>query len=70
VEDLSVGFIEMQKNTYRQNEIIILSKIDYDELEKNSHNTAFTAKLQNRIKSLDEGKCITKTMSELETIAI
>jgi len=69
VEDLSASFIEMLKNTYRQHEIIILSKTDYDELEKNSHNAAFTAKLQNRIKSLDEGKGITKTMAQLETIA-
>jgi hypothetical protein len=68
-EDLNADFIEILKNTYRQNEIIILSKIDYDELEKNSHNAAFTAKLQNRIKSLDEGKGVIKTMAELEAVA-
>jgi len=68
-EDLNAGFIEMLKNTYRQNEIIILSKADYDELEKNSHNAAFTAELEKRVKSLDEGKGVTKTMAELEALA-
>jgi phospholipid N-methyltransferase len=64
------GFVQTLKNTYQQREIIILSKEDYDEeLEKVRYNTAFTEKLQRRIKALDEGKGIVKSMAELEVLA-
>jgi hypothetical protein len=39
------------------------------EVEKMRHNMAFTEKLQQRIKALDEGKGIVKTMAELEALA-
>ncbi|MCL2070375.1 MAG: hypothetical protein FWH19_05260 [Treponema sp.] len=68
-DELNPDFIQTLKNTYRQKEIIILSKEDFDELEKIRHNAAFTTKLETRIKSLDEGKGIVKTMAELEAIA-
>jgi len=69
-DELNEGFIQTLKNTYQQREIIILSKEDYDEeLEKVRHNTAFTEKLQQRVKALDEGKSIVKTMVELEALA-
>jgi predicted nucleic acid-binding protein len=69
-DELNEGLIQTLKNTYQQHEIIILSKEDYDEeLEKVRHNTAFTEKLQQRVKALDEGKSIVKTMVELEALA-
>ena len=69
-DELNEGLIQTLKNTYQQREIIILSKEDYDEeLEKVRHNTAFTEKLQQRVKALDEGKSIVKTMVELEALA-
>ena len=67
--ELNAEFIQTLKNTYHQNEIVILSKEDYDELERIRHNAAFTAKLQSRIKALDEGKGIVKTIADLEAIA-
>jgi len=70
VDELNEGLIQTLKNTYQQREIIILSKEDYDEeLERIRHNTAFTEKLQQRVKALNEGKGIVKTMVELETLA-
>ena len=69
-DELNEGIVQTLKNTYQQREIIILSKEDYDEeLGKVRHNTAFTEKLQQRIKALDEGKGIVKTMAELEALA-
>ena len=69
VDELNEMFIQTLKNTYQQSEIIILSKEDYDEeLKKTRHNAAFDDKLQQRIKSLDEGKGIFKTMAELEVL--
>ena len=68
-DEFNAEFIQTLKNTYHQNEIVILSKEDYDELERIRHNAAFTAKLQSRIKALDEGKGIVKTIAELEAIA-
>jgi hypothetical protein len=43
--------------------------VEISELEKMRHNRAFTEKLQQRIKALDEGKGIVKTMAELEALA-
>jgi hypothetical protein len=68
-DEIKAELIQSIKNTYKQHEIIILSKEDYDELEKIRHNEAFTEKLQSRINSLDQGKGIIKTMAELEAIA-
>jgi hypothetical protein len=69
-DELNEGIVQTLKNTYQQREIIILSKEDYDEeLERIRHNTAFTGKLQQRIKALNEGKGIVKNMAELEALA-
>jgi len=68
-DEINNDFIETLKNTYRHDEIVILPKNAYTEIEKTRHNGAFTEKLQNRIKALDEGKGIVKTMAELEAIA-
>ncbi|MDR0291083.1 MAG: hypothetical protein LBI06_09125 [Treponema sp.] len=69
-DELNDDVVQTLKHTYQQREIIILSKDDYDEeLEKIRHNAAFTEKLQQRIKALDEGKGIVKTMAELEALA-
>ena len=70
VDELNEGLVQKQKDTYQQREIIILSKEDFDEeLEKIRHNTAFTEKLEQRIRALNEGKGIVKTIAELEAFA-
>ena len=69
-DELSDEVVQTLKNTYQQREIVIISKEDYDEeMERIRHNTAFTEKLQQRIKAIDEGKGIKKTMAELEALA-
>jgi len=68
-DEINDDFIKTLKNTFRQDELVILPKNAYTEIEKDRHNAAFTEKLQNRIKALDEGKGIVKTMAELEAIA-
>ncbi|MFP3040239.1 hypothetical protein LQZ19_00305 [Treponema primitia] len=68
-DELNVNVIQSLKNTFHQREIVILSKDEYDAWEKARHNAAFTGELQNRIKELDEGKGIVKTMAELEAMA-
>jgi predicted secreted acid phosphatase len=67
--ELNADVIQTLKNTFHQREIVILPKDEYDEWEKARHNAAFTAKLQSRIKELDEGQGIVKTMAELEAMA-
>jgi hypothetical protein len=67
--ELNADVIQVLKNTFQQREIVILSKDEYDEWEKARHNAVFTAKLQSRIKELDEGKGVVKTMAELEAMA-
>jgi uncharacterized phage-like protein YoqJ len=67
-EELNADVIQTLKNAYPQREIVILPKDEYDEWEKERHNAAFTKKLQQRMKRLDEGKGIVKTMSELRAM--
>ena len=67
-EELNADVIQMLKNAYPQREIVILPKDEYDEWEKKRHNAAFTEKLQQRMKELDEGKGIVKTMAELRAM--
>jgi hypothetical protein len=68
-DELNIDIIQSLKNTFHQREIVILPKDEYDEWEKARHNEAFTGELRNRIKELDEGKGIVKTIAELEAIA-
>jgi phospholipid N-methyltransferase len=69
-DELNEEFVRIIKDTYKQREIIILSREDYDEeMRKIQHNMEFTEKLQQRIKALDEGRSIKKTIAELEALA-
>ncbi|GHT61419.1 hypothetical protein FACS1894109_19970 [Spirochaetia bacterium] len=66
---INADVIQTLKNTFHQSEIVILPKDEYDEWEKERHNAAFTKKLQQRMKRLDEGKGIAKTMAELRSLS-
>ena len=67
-DELNPELIQSLKNIYHQREIVILPKDEYEEMEKARHNATFTGELENRIKELDEGKGIVKTMAELEAM--
>jgi hypothetical protein len=67
-DELNEEIVQTLKKTYQQNEIVILPIDAYAEVEKVRHNMAFTEKLQQRIKALDEGNGIVKTMVELEAM--
>jgi 5S rRNA maturation endonuclease (ribonuclease M5) len=70
-DELNKGFVQTLKNAYQQREIIILTKEDFDEeLEKIRHNTVFTEKLQQRVRDLNEGKCIVKTWQNLRLLPV
>ncbi|MCL1928339.1 MAG: hypothetical protein FWG07_06065 [Treponema sp.] len=67
-DELNEEVVQTLKNTYRQDEIVILPKDVYTEIEKKQHNTAFTEKLQQGIQDVEEGRGIIKTMAELEAM--
>ena len=64
-DELTVDAVQNLKNIFREREIVILPKDEYEEMEKTRHNAAYTEELQRRIRELDEGKGIVKTMAEL-----
>ncbi|MDR2258651.1 MAG: hypothetical protein LBE14_05835 [Treponema sp.] len=68
VDELNAEVIQNLKNTFHQREVVILPKDTYDEWEKERHNAAFTAELEKRVKALDEGNGIVKTMAELRAM--
>jgi transcriptional regulator len=67
-DEINDDFIQSLKNTYRQDEIVIMSKDAYTEIEKIRHNAAFTEKLQQGIRDIEEGRGIVKIMAELEAM--
>jgi len=69
-DEINDDIIKTLKNTYRHDEIVILPKNAYTEIEKIRHNTAFTDKLRQGIKDIDEGRGIVKSMLELEAMEI
>ena len=66
--ELTIDAVQNLKNIFREREIVILPKDEYEEMEKARHNAAFTEELQRRIRELDQGKVIVKTMAELRAM--
>ena len=69
-DEINDDVIKTLKNTYRHDEIVILPKNAYTEIEKIRHNTAFTEKLLQGTKDIEEERGIVKTMVELEAMEI
>ena len=67
-DEINNEVVQILKNTYRQDEIVILPKDAYTEMEKMRHNAAFMEKLQQGIRDIEEGRGIIKTMAELEAL--
>ena len=67
-DELNDEVVKTLKNTYQRNEIVILPKDAYTEIEKLRHNAALTEKLQQGIQDIIEGRGIVKTMVELEAM--
>ena len=67
-DELNDEVIQTLKKTYQQDEIVILPKTLYAEIEKICHNAVFTEKLQKGIRDIEEGRGIVKTMVELEAM--
>jgi hypothetical protein len=67
-EELNFDMLQTLKNTFQNQEIVILPKDEYDEMEKARHNAAFTGKLQNSMREIEEGKLVAKTMAELRAM--
>jgi hypothetical protein len=67
-DEINDEVVQTLKNTYRHDEIVILPKNAYTEIEKIRHNAVFTEKLQQGIRDIEEGRGIVKTMAELEAM--
>ena len=67
-DELNDKVVQTLKNTYQQDEIVILPKVVYAEIERMLHNAGFTEKLQQGIRDIEEGRGIVKTMVELEAM--
>ena len=67
-DELNAAVIKTLKNAFHQREIVILPRDEYAELEKARHNAAFTKKLEDSVRELDEGKGIVKTLAELRAM--
>jgi len=53
----------------RNENLVVLSEKEYNELEKAHRNNTYLAKLDKSIQQLADGKVIVKTIEELDTIA-
>ena len=64
-DELNDEVVQILKDTFQKDEIVILPRNAYAVVEKMRHNTAFTEKLQLGIQDIEEGRGIVKTMIEL-----
>ena len=67
-DELTDEVVQTLKNTFQQDEIVILPKGIYTEIEKLRYNTAFTEKLRQGLQDIEAGRGIVKTMAELEAM--
>jgi hypothetical protein len=67
-DEINDDIVQTLKNVYRHDEIVILPKNAYTEIEIMRQNTAFTEKLQQSIKDIEERRGIVKTLVELEAM--
>ena len=67
-DELNDEVVQTLKKAFRQDEIVILPKVVFAEIEKMRHNAVFTEKLQQGIRDIEDGKGIVKTMIELEVM--
>ena len=67
-DEINDDVVQILKNTYRHEEIVILPKNAYTEIEIIRHNAIFTEKLQQGIRDIEEGRGIVKTMAELKAM--
>jgi len=64
-DEINDAFVQTLKNTYRHDEIVILPKNAYTEIEKMRHNAAFTEKLQQGIRDIEEGRGVKVNLNRL-----
>jgi quinolinate synthase len=67
-DELNADVVQSLKNAYHEDEIVILPKTEYEEMEKARHNAAYTEKLLNSMKELEDGNVIIKTIAELRAM--
>jgi hypothetical protein len=67
--EIGRDFIQTLENTYQDRELVILTRDDYAELEKAQRNAEYLKQIDKAIRDIDEGKGITVTMEQLETMA-
>jgi len=53
----------------RNENLVIMSEKDYNELEKAKHNAEYLVKIDESIKQATEGRVVIKSMEELEEMA-
>ena len=53
----------------RNENLVVLSEREYNELEKSRRNTQYYAKIDEALLHVAEGRVVVKTMEELEEIA-
>lgn len=49
--------------------LVVLSERDYNELEKAKRNAEYLEKIDRSVRQIDEGRVVVKTMEQLEAMA-
>ena len=53
----------------RNENLVVLSEMEYNKLEKARHNAEYLAKIDRAMERVAEGRIVVKTMEELEEMA-
>ncbi|GHV32015.1 hypothetical protein AGMMS4952_21680 [Spirochaetia bacterium] len=68
-KEMGRDFIQALENRYHDRDLVILTREDYAELEKARRNAEYLAGIDKAIRDIDDGKGITVTMEQLESMA-
>ena len=67
--NLTLGFVEKIRKTFKQEKIVLLPEKDYKAMLKIKRNAEYLSKIDESFKQIKEGKKVTFTMKELEAMA-
>jgi len=67
--NLTVGFIEKVRNTFKRKKVVLLPETDYKEMLKAKRNAEYLAKLDQSLGEFEDGKTTAFEIEELEAMA-
>ncbi|AEF84661.1 hypothetical protein TREPR_2620 [Treponema primitia ZAS-2] len=67
-KEINQELINILEKTYHDQELVIVSRDEYNQMEKARHNIEYLAKIDKAARDIEDGKGISVTMEQLEAM--